>query len=504
MNPIVACFLVAASGAMLLTEPLRRLALRTGFFDRPGAHKSHDNPTPYLGGVAVAGGTIVAVGFAALVGSAAADSASGGRIGLVALLAAVLGVVGLIDDDRSLRPTPRFAAQFAVAAVLVVTGGPLELTGVAALDTIGTIVGVVAVTNAWNFLDNMDGLCAGLSAVTGAALAVHGAWQGSIVSAALGAALAGAAVGFLPFNVRPAAIYLGDAGSLFTGFLVAATALETAPLTQRGTPVVLAALLLGLPAFDLVVVCLARMRRGISLTTGGRNHFSHRLVAQGASRGLAVAILVAIQAVCSALAVLVGIGTLEPALAVGLGAAVLGVLLVTTLTADVFPEPVIRLPRRSLLRSGVPLGLVLVVAASTSAVLSSGAGSVASAGAAPALVVDRTSSTRTVAGGDDDADRTVVRGRGCAPGDDVLLDAGREPVRATADEFGVFSADVEALPGDELVAACGGQSLVVTLPGGTREGWGRGMVAVAGLGLLLSVVTVVRRRATIATARAVA
>jgi len=215
---------------------------------------------------------------------------------------------------------------------------------------------MIALVNAWNFLDNMDGLSSGLTAVTAAALAWIGATNGAPMAAALGAALAGAAVGFLAFNAPPARIYLGDAGSLFSGFLVSAIALDIAPTTVQGTAPLVALLVLAVPTLDIVVVSLARHRRGIPLTTGGRTHLSHRLVALGLERGHAVAVLVTVQLAAAGVGALLATDRLGAVAAACLGSAIVTLLFALTIRATVFDEPVVRMHHA---RAGVGFAVVL-------------------------------------------------------------------------------------------------------------------------------------------------
>ena len=310
-----------------LVLPLRGWARRRGLVDDPatGAYKTHTGAVPYGGGLAICLGA--ALPLAAALGMVAADRWDffyfGGQwsdlwapVSLypgfgVALTVRQLSqavclfgaglcmlLVGLADDWRRLPPLPRLAAQVA-AATLVATAIPearLPLVGGGLGAATATVVWIVAFTNAFNFLDNMNGLAAGLAAIV---LAVAGAMAvglGHLPAALLCLALVGACGGFLIFNFPDATIFMGDAGGLFLGFVAGsltallsnlATAAAGSPSPYGLAPLIV----LGLPAYDLVTVVAVRLRRGQAPWKGDTNHVSHRLVRLGLSRRNAVLVL---------------------------------------------------------------------------------------------------------------------------------------------------------------------------------------------------------------------
>jgi UDP-GlcNAc:undecaprenyl-phosphate GlcNAc-1-phosphate transferase len=290
-------FVAAGLVSLLVTPLMQRLAPVTGFLDRPAARKSHTRPTPYLGGVAI---------MAATLGALVWQGAMVGRIGVVALAAAGLGLVGLVDDRRTVSPRLRLLVQVLAAVAVVSVGIRVHATGVVAIDVGLTILWVVGVTNALNLLDNMDGLAGGVSVVTAAGVLALAALAGQHVVTALAAGLAGACVGFLAYNVRPAAIFMGDAGSLFLGFLLSVAVLEVDPALGQPASFLVPLVLLALPVLDTTTVTLARLRNGRKVSDGGKDHLSHRLVKRGLSPGLAVGVLVGAQALLVGLAVLAG------------------------------------------------------------------------------------------------------------------------------------------------------------------------------------------------------
>jgi len=214
-----------------------------------------------------------------------------------AILGCTLGMhlLGLIDDKKALGPYLKLVAQLAITAVLVVG---FDLRILTALGTVAsvvlTILWITAITNAFNFLDNMDGLSAGVAAVCTAAFLVTALSIGQWFVAANLSLLLGALLGFLCFNFSPASIFMGDSGSLIIGFLLGILTVRTTFLpadTQlaAGWYSLLAPIIvLALPLYDLIVVSLIRLSRGKSPFVGDTNHFSHRLVARGMSRRTAV------------------------------------------------------------------------------------------------------------------------------------------------------------------------------------------------------------------------
>src|SRR3954447_24244038 len=213
---------VATTAALVLTGVARRLAFAVGFFDLPGAHKSHHKPVPYFGGLAIAVST-----FIGLLAACIAGFVEDPKITSIVIGAAVMCVLGLADDNKGLRPHTRLLFQAAAAFGVVLAGTRLDATGMAAMDVVLTVVWIMAVTNALNFADNMDGLAAGFGAVGGLSIAIIG-WSSSPAVAVLGIAVGGACLGFLPWNRTPARIYMGDTGSLFIGFVLATATIEIA------------------------------------------------------------------------------------------------------------------------------------------------------------------------------------------------------------------------------------------------------------------------------------
>ncbi len=312
------------------TRLVRHLALAKGVIDHPGGHKSHVAPVPYLGGLAIMAGAVLAH---------VAVAGVPGRTTVILLAAILLGIVGAIDDRRNIHVLPRVAVQLAAALAAVVVGVRVNITGNPVLDGAATVVWIVVMTNALNFLDNMDGLAAGLAATSAASAFVLASASGQKVVGTAASAVVGACLGFLIYNRRPASIYMGDAGSLFLGYLLAIVVNQVEPAQSPPRSWVVPALLLGLPVLDTSTVMLARWRNGRALYLGGRDHLSHRLVALGWSPADAVLTLVGCQALLGGVAVLVGRAVLPLWLGLGSSVFILGTLLLLCLPAQVYVRP---------------------------------------------------------------------------------------------------------------------------------------------------------------------
>ena len=352
MGPSWALAFVLAFLITLVTTPvLRRLALAIDLVDHPGARKVHAAPIPYLGGV----GLIVSVLVGLLFTADLAPS-----VGVIALGAALLGTVGLLDDDHTVPPRYRLLAQLAAAGAAAAVGLRVHATGVVALDVVLTLVWIVGVTNAMNLLDNMDGLAAGVSAVAAGAVFVLATLDGQHVAAHLAGAMAGACLAFLAYNRRPASIFMGDAGSLFLGFVLAVLTVDVNVAVEPPASFVVPVLLLAIPVLDTTTVTLGRLRHGRAVSSGGKDHLSHRLVARGLSPGMAVVVLVAAEALLGVLAVLAGRRQVPLAFAVLGALAVVGTLAAWTAASPVYAEAVTGLPRRLRVAGVVLLALVAV------------------------------------------------------------------------------------------------------------------------------------------------
>ncbi len=299
--PLVATFVVAVLAAMLLTPVARRVALRTNFLAWPSGRGVHREPTPLLGGTAI---------FAAFVPAVAVGAALSGELGVGRLVgflggATLIFVMGVVDDRVDLSWFSKLLGQI-VAAVLLLASE--NSGGIFLLSPIGLVLALlwlVGLTNALNFLDNMDGLCAGISTVIALAFAGLAVMAGQTGTAVLALAVAGAAIGFLRSNFPPASIFLGDGGSLFLGYSLASLGLMTVRHGSFSDSLLIPVIAIAYPIFDITFVSVTRYHRGQSLTQGGRDHTSHRLARLvGGARPTAVAVY-GICAACGATALAV-------------------------------------------------------------------------------------------------------------------------------------------------------------------------------------------------------
>jgi UDP-GlcNAc:undecaprenyl-phosphate GlcNAc-1-phosphate transferase len=273
---------------LCLTPLVRHLARATNLVAKPVADRWHERPTAMLGGVAVYAGFLVG-GALALRGLAANPIgtflSNRGLFGIIAA-ASLMFLVGLLDDKFKLRPATKLIGQGLAAAIVVSAGVVYPVTPWPVANVLATIFWVIAVTNALNLLDNMDGVAAGVAAVASLFLGVTFVMDSAPVLAGVCFALAGALLGFLPFNFRPASIFMGDSGSLFIGALLAG--LGAAYPTRASASIVavlfVPAVIVIIPILDTLLVTVARTLAGRPISVGGRDHTTHRLAAMGLSQ----------------------------------------------------------------------------------------------------------------------------------------------------------------------------------------------------------------------------
>ena len=283
---------VALAVALLGTPVAIRVAHARGWHSVPRADRWASRPVALMGGLA-----IVAAFFS---GAATAGLFGQRDFALVLGVAAVISVLGLIDDRRLVDPAPKLVIEIVAAAVVIWTGEQLATDWPRLLSWPVTVLFVVGITNAVNLLDNMDGLAGGVVAVLCGGAALILGRSGDTSGAALAIAASGACLGFLAYNAPPARVYMGDCGSLALGFLTAYLALRVGrfgagtvdPAWAWAVPVVLVAL----PIMDTTLVTLSRIRAGRSVAQGGRDHVSHRLVMSGLGERGAVGLLVVMAA----------------------------------------------------------------------------------------------------------------------------------------------------------------------------------------------------------------
>jgi UDP-GlcNAc:undecaprenyl-phosphate GlcNAc-1-phosphate transferase len=284
----LATFVASGLLTLVLVPVAMRVAVRHGVLDHPGGYKKQESPVPYLGGVAI----VVAFSVGVLAAALLRPPVTGlGELGLIMGLALALALVGLIDDLKSLGAWPRLVVMIGASIWLWSAGVGVQLFDQPVLDGTLTVLWIVGITNAFNLLDNMDGLSAGVAAIAAGSFFLIAALNGQFLVAALSVGLAGCAVGFLRHNFHPARIYMGDAGSLFLGFMLAVLGLKLRFDAPREITFLVPIMVLGVAVFDTTLVTVTRIAHGLNPMAGGRDHTSHRLVFVGLPVRAAVAVI---------------------------------------------------------------------------------------------------------------------------------------------------------------------------------------------------------------------
>jgi UDP-GlcNAc:undecaprenyl-phosphate GlcNAc-1-phosphate transferase len=286
--------IVVSITAFVITPLFRNIARRFKIMDYPGGRKLQANPVAYLGGLAIV--TPITLGsFLLIFTSSSIDLKQQLYFGLI-LPALVIAIVGLLDDIYQLPPWPRFISQSAVGVItsfiLYLSGAGVEIFDNQFLNSSATILWVVTIINALNFIDNMDGLATCISIVASLALFTLSYLNNQYLVAALSLAIFASCLGFLFWNKKPASIYLGDAGSLYLGFLLAAVSIRV-DLDNDSAPIraVVLILILAIPVIDTTQVVVSRIIKSKSPFQGGRDHISHLLLNRGLSQPAVLFIL---------------------------------------------------------------------------------------------------------------------------------------------------------------------------------------------------------------------
>lgn len=280
-------FLLALVAVYLLTPLMRTVALRFGIVDEPNFRKVHHKPVPYLGGVAIYLGFLA--GLLLIPGAWP-------RLAPLVIGGTLILILGVVDDAKNLPAKVKFAGQVAVATLVVLMG--LRIQGVT--NPFGgyihlgfwgiplTVVWLVSFTNVMNLVDGLDGLAAGIAAIASGALSVVAFEKGQPLVATLALALSGASAGFLPHNFNPAKIFMGDAGAMFLGFMLAGISVEGALKGAAAIALVIPVVALGVPVLDTACAIIRRFQNGQPIHQADRGHFHHRLLALGLSPKQAV------------------------------------------------------------------------------------------------------------------------------------------------------------------------------------------------------------------------
>jgi len=293
------------------TGYIRRVALRRNFVDRPGGHKSHTQPVALGGGIAITFALVAPViaGFVVLYLFFDPKSPPGWLPvsiaehipGLMSKSTTALGIaagalllhaIGIIDDKKHLGPWIKFGVQFLVAVFIAYFLDVRIMTFLGlGFSVVVTICWIVTITNAFNFLDNMDGLSAGVGAITALIFALSALQVGQIFVPTLACLFVGVMFGFLCYNYPPAKIFMGDAGSLVIGYFMAVVTILTTywnPELNNKPGLLVPLVVLAVPLYDAASVVIIRLKMGLSPFRGDQRHFSHRLLQRGMSSKSAV------------------------------------------------------------------------------------------------------------------------------------------------------------------------------------------------------------------------
>ena len=307
---MIFAFIVSFAFTFATTPLVRRFAFKIGAIDIPKDNRRmHKKPTPRIGGLAIIFGFTVAT----LCFAQPSRQLYGTLAG-----AAIIAVMGVIDDCKNLPAKLKFVIQI-IAALVVVFAGDIKIDAFTNpnflsdnpywvlpewLSVTLTVIWIVFITNAVNFIDGLDGLAAGVSAIMSISLVFISIRVGEYSIAILGIALMGSCFGFLPFNFNPAKIFMGDTGSTFLGFMLATLSIQGVFKSYAVISFAVPLLILGLPLFDALFAMIRRILRGQSPMTADRGHLHHRLVDMGFSQKQTVFILYAISGVLGITAVL--------------------------------------------------------------------------------------------------------------------------------------------------------------------------------------------------------
>lgn len=312
---------VGFAASLGLTPVSRQIAMRLGVVDKPNQRKIHSDHKPMMGGLAI---------YLAFVLSLLLFSPSRfmSELGAIMIGATVLSIIGLLDDRFNLGIRIRLVAMAVAAIILIIAGIQIRLFNNPLIDYPLTVIWVLAITNAMNFLDNMDGLCAGLTAVSAGFFLIIGLTQGLVFVSILAASLVGSAVGFLTYNFNPASTFMGDMGALVLGFTLAVLGIKlefgTQPLDVTW---MVPLLVLAVPIFDINLVVITRILEGRSPAEAGKDHTSHRLMSMGFNQRQTLFILYGSCALFGFIGLLVSAAPPDIAMKIGLaGLTLLAVL----------------------------------------------------------------------------------------------------------------------------------------------------------------------------------
>ncbi len=308
----VPIMIVGFATALGLTPVSRQIAMRLGVVDKPTvARKIHKDHKPMMGGLAIYIGMVVSV----LVFSPPQHLR---ELTVICLSAALLAVTGLLDDRFNLSVRVRLIVMFIATMMTILAGIQIHLFNNPLLDVPLTLVWMIALTNALNFLDNMDGLSAGISAIGAGFFLIVAFTQGQILVSLLAAAVFGSALGFLAYNFNPASTFMGDMGALVLGFSLAVLGIKLQFASQPlSITWMIPIMVLAVPIFDINLVVWTRLFEGRSPFDGGRDHISHRIMALGFNQRNTIGIIYLVCALFGTLGLLMSASTPDVATRLG-------------------------------------------------------------------------------------------------------------------------------------------------------------------------------------------
>jgi len=289
----------------LITPVCRLLAVKFGILDHPGQRKIHFSPKPYLGGLAIylamyvviIAGLVFALSFPHVIQNyfpsqitiyiPNIDSVMS-KLSVLFVTGTFMFILGLLDDKYVLKPSIKFLCQIGIISVAAILGIRLDLfLNSPILSIFVTVLWITAITNALNFMDNMDGLSAGVTTIASLIFLIHSLQLGHVYMAVILAVFSGAVLGFLPHNYPVSKIFMGDAGALFIGYNLGSLTVMNSYYyvgNPNWLPLLLPLFVLSMPLFDLISVMIIRIRNHKPVYIGDKNHFSHRLIALGLSQ----------------------------------------------------------------------------------------------------------------------------------------------------------------------------------------------------------------------------
>lgn len=308
MQSFIVPFILAAIISLISTPLIIKLAFKIDAVDIPNDNRRvHKKPMPLIGGLAIALGVFIGILIFMPIDKTTISILLGGSVILIA---------GVIDDIKELSPRYKMLFQILAGIILIMGGVKVEFitnpfaqgSGIVYLNWLSipiTLFWVVGITNTLNFIDGLDGLSAGVAMISSLSLMIVASRFGYTTVVILAALVAGACLGFLPFNFNPAKIFMGDTGAMFLGFMLAAISIEGVMKSVAAIAVIAPIIILGVPIFDTTFAIFRRLLNGKSVSTADKGHLHHRLLNKGFSQKKSVLILYAMSAVFGIFAIII-------------------------------------------------------------------------------------------------------------------------------------------------------------------------------------------------------